>query len=384
MNFELNEDLREIQRMAKNFAENEIAPYVEEDEKNHHFRRETLMKMAELGFFGCVIPEEYGGTNFGYMASAIITEEIARVSASWGLPFNMQTTGPGLGILRWGTEEQKQEYIPQFVSCEKIACFAITEPDSGSDVVSMRTTAKEVDDGFILNGTKTWISNAHVADVGIVFALTDRSKGHKGMTAFIVDMKNTEGITTQAIETKLGLYCAPTGEISFEDAKVPKSAVLGEVGGGFKVCMTLLDNTRLSCATRAVGVARAALELSIDYAINRKQFGKRIADFQMVQSDLAMMHAEESAARLLVWKAASEKDKDRWTRNTLSVSTAKFYAAEAAVHATNLGMKIFGSYGFSTEYPMERFFRDSKSFQVVEGTHNIQKIIIASQIIPKD
>jgi len=384
MNFDLNDDLREMQRMAKNFAENEIAPHMEEDEKKHHFRIEILKKMADLGFFGCIIPEEYGGTNFGYLASAIITEEIARISASWGLPFNMQTTGPGLTILRWGTEEQKQTYIPALVSAEKLGCFAITEPDSGSDVVSMRTTATRTDGGYLLNGSKTWISNAHVADVGIVFAHTDRSLGHRGMTAFIVDMKNTEGLTTKAIETKLGLHCAPTGEVFFDNAFVPETCVLGKVGEGFKVCMTLLDNTRLSCATRSVGVARRALELSIDYAINRKQGGRRIADYQMIQSDLAMMHAEEQAARLLVWKAAWEKDQDRWTRNTLSVSTAKFYAAEVANKAVSAGMKIFGSYGFSTEYPMERLYRDAKSYQVVEGTHNIQKLIIASQIIPNE
>ena len=384
MDFELSDELKEMQRTAKNFAEKEIAPYIEEDEKNHHFRVDILKKMAELGFFGCVIPEEYGGTDFGFLASVVITEEIARVSASWGVPFNMQTTGPGLTLLRWGSDEQKQRYIPALVSAEKLGCFAITESDSGSDVVSMRSTAREEGDCFVLNGSKNWISNAHVADVGIVFAHTDRSRGHRGMSAFVVDIKETEGITTRAIEDKLGLHCSPTGELFFEEARIPKSALLGGVGQGFKICMSLLDNTRLSCAARAVGVARAALELATDYAVERRQFGRRIADFQMIRADLVQIYVEEQAARLLVWRAACEKDRERWARNTLSVSTAKYFAAETAVSATDLGMKIFGSYGFSGEYPMERFFRDSKSYQIVEGTSNIQKIVIANNIIPKE
>jgi glutaryl-CoA dehydrogenase (non-decarboxylating) len=334
-----------------------------------------------MGFYGCVIPEEYGGTGAGMVASMLVTEQVARVSASYGVTFNMQTQGPALTLLRWGTDAQKEKYIPGLVSADLLGAFAITEPNSGSDVVSMKTTAVRDGDDFILNGSKTWISNAQVADVALVYAMTDRSAKHRGMTAFIVDMKKTPGVTTRAIDSKLGLYLSPTGEIFFEDVRIPAANVLGEVNGGFKVCMTMLDNTRLSCAARGVGVARACLDAAIEYARERTQFGKPIADFQLIRADLAEMFVEEEAARLLVLKAAHEKEVNPNVRNTLSVSTAKFFSAETAVKAANAALKIFGSYGFSTEYPAERLYRDAKSYQIVEGTSNIQKIIIANHLL---
>ena len=383
MDFELNEEQIAMREVAKDFAEKEIAPFIEEDEKEHRFRPEIVKKMADLGFFGCVIPEEYGGNGAGHLASVVLTEEIARVSASWGLPFNTQTMGPGTTILNWGTEEQKKKYIPPLVNADLFGCFAITEPNTGSDVASMETYAVETDDGFVLNGAKTWISNAHVADIGIVFAYTDKKAEpkYRGISAFIVDLKNTPGIESRPIETKLGLFCAPTGEIIFEDAKIPKDALLGKKGGGFKICMSMLDCTRLSSAARAVGVARGCLEESVKYSLERKQFGRPIADFQMIQDQLARMKLEEDMARLLVWRAACKKDKGE--RNTLEVSMAKYAAAEAAVHAANEAVKIFGSYGFSSEYPVERYLRDAKSYQIVEGTSNIQKVIISGYILGK-
>ena len=379
MDFSLTEDQIMMRDMAKRFAEETIAPTIEEDEKNHYFRREILQQMGELGFFGCVIPEEYGGLGLedGMMTAMLLTEEIARVSPSWGLPFNMQTQGPARSIVRWGNEEQKQKYVPALVSAEMLGAFAITEPNSGSDVVSMKTTAKEDGDYFVLNGSKTWISNAHVSDVALVYAMTEPEKKHKGMTCFLVDMKKTEGVTTRAIETKLGLYCSPTGEIFFQDARIHKDQILGELNGGFKICMTMLDNTRLSCACRAVGVGRAALEEAANYAKERTQFGKPISDYQLIRGDIAEMYVHHQAARLLVHKAAWEKDQDADVRNTMSVSTAKYYASETANEAAHLAMKIFGSYGFSTEYPAERLLRDARSFLVVEGTSNIQKMIIS-------
>ncbi|MFH1550873.1 MAG: glutaryl-CoA dehydrogenase Acd [Planctomycetota bacterium] len=383
MDFDLDEEQLAMQEVARDFAEKEIAPTIEQDEKEHRFRPELVRKMGELGFFGCVIPEEYGGNGAGHLASVIITEEIARVSASWGLPFNMQTMGPGQTILNWGSEEQKKKYIPPLVSADTLGCFAITEPDTGSDVASMKTYAVETDDGFVLNGSKTWISNAHVADVGLVFAYTDKEAKprHRGISAFVIELKNTPGIITEPIETKLGLYCAPTGTITFEDAKIPKDALLGKKGEGFKICMSMLDCTRLSSAARAVGVARGCLEESVKYSLERTQFGKPIAEFQMIQDQLATMKIEEDAARLLVRRAAAKRDKGE--RNTFEVSMAKYYAAETAVHAANTAVKIFGSYGFSSEYPVERYLRDSKSFQIVEGTSNIQKIIVSSYLLGK-
>ena len=381
MDFELSEEQKMMQDMARRFARETLGPVVEKDEEEHRFRPELVRQMGELGLFGCLIPEAYGGNGAGELASVVITEEIACVSPSYGLPFNMQAHGPAKTILRWGTEEQKQKYIPGLVSAEKIGCFAITEPGSGSDVVSMLTTAVQDGDHFVINGNKTWISNAQVADVGLVYAMTDRDAKHKGMTCFLVDLKQTQGVSSVPIESKLGLFCAPTGELYFEDVRVHKDQILGELDGGFKVCMTMLDNTRLSCAARAVGVGRACFEASKEYAEERKQFGKAIIEFPQIRDDLAVMYMENQAVRLLVHRAAWQKDQDPNARNSLEVSTAKFMAAEAAVHAAGECVKIFGSYGFSTEYRAARLFRDAKSFQIVEGTSNIQKMIVAGNIL---
>lgn len=379
MNFDLTEEQKTMMEVARDFAEKEIKPTQEIDEKEHRFRPEICKKMAELGFFGCVIPEKYGGNESGHLCAALLTEEIARVSASWSLPFNMQAWGPAFTILEFGTEEQKEKYLPALVNADMLGAFAITEPNSGSDVAGMSTTATETDEGYILNGQKTWISNAQVADVALVYAYTDKAKKHRGISCFLVELKNTPGVKTAPIETKLGLHCAPTGEISFEEAKIPKDALLGAKGDGFKICMWQLDNTRLGCAARGVGIARACHEESIKYALERTQFGQPIADFQMIQEQIAEMYVDYDAARLLVLRCAYEKDQGR--RNTLSTSVAKYYAAETAVKAANTAMKIFGSYGYSSEYPVERYYRDAKSLQVVEGTSNIQKIIICRNVL---
>jgi glutaryl-CoA dehydrogenase (non-decarboxylating) len=374
MDFSLSEEQQAMRDMAKNFAEKKIAPTMEEDEKEHKFRREIVKEMARLGFFGCIAPEKYGGNESGYLAATVMTEEIARVSPSWGLPFNLQMNSIQPVLLAFGTEEQRERWIPKLITAETLGCFAITEANTGSDVASMKTTAQEVEGGFVLNGTKMWISGIPVADVGIVYAYTDRALKHKGMSAFMIDM-HSPGVTQKAIETKLGLYCAPTGEIVFEDVKLPKENLVGQKGDGFKICMAMLDNTRLSSAARAVGVARACLEHSIRYANEREQFGQPIASFQMIQDQIAEMYVEEQAARLLLYRAACNRDLGK--RNTIEVSCAKYYAAEVAVKAANQEVKIFGSYGFSSEYPVERFYRDAKSYQIVEGTSNIQKWIIA-------
>lgn len=380
MDFQPTEEQKMMQDTARKFARDRIAPLVDEDEKAHRFRPEIVREMGELGLLGAVIDEAYGGTDAGWVASALMTMEVAQVSASWGLPFNMQTNGPGLTIQRWGTEAQKQKYVPKLVTGEMLGCFAITEPGTGSDVASMRTEAKKVDGGWVLNGQKTWISQAHWADVGLIYAYTDREKKHRGMTCFLCDMKQTEGVSTVAIEDKFGLYCSPTGEIYFQDAFIPDDQVLGEVNQGFKICMSMLDGTRLSCATRAVAVGKACLDEAARYAKERIQFGKPIASFQMVQADLVEMYVEHEAARLLVLKAAATRDAGN-LRNGPEVSTAKYFAAEAAVHAANTAMKVFGSYGFSTEYPAARLLRDAKSFQIVEGTSNVQKMIIARHLL---
>jgi glutaryl-CoA dehydrogenase (non-decarboxylating) len=374
MDFKLTEEQEAMREMAKNFAEKKIAPTMEEDEKEHHFRREVVKEMAKLGFFGCIAPEKYGGNESGYLAATVMTEEIAKVSPSWGLPFNLQMNSIQSVLLSFGTEEQRERWIPKLINADLFGCFAITEANTGSDVASMKSGAQEVEDGFILNGTKMWISGVPVSDLAIVYAYTDRAAKHRGISAFMVDM-HSPGVTQKAIESKLGLFCAPTGEIVFEDVKLPKDSLVGNKGDGFKICMSMLDNTRLSSAARAVGVARACLAHSVRYANEREQFGQPIANFQMIQEQIAEMYVEEEAARLLVYRAASNRDQG--IKSTVEVSCAKYYAGEVAVRAANTAVKIFGSYGFSTEYPVERFYRDAKSYQIVEGTSNIQKMIIS-------
>lgn len=374
MDFLLTEEQRIVQDQARRFAEKEIRPIMEEDEKQHRFRPEIVKKMGQLGFLGCCLPEEYGGNGMGYMESVLITEQLARVSPSWRLPPNLQNIGPAVTVNRFGTEEQKGKYIPGWVGGENIGFFAISEPNTGSDVAGISVMARDAGDHWVLNGQKMWISNAPVGDCGLVFACTDKSKKHRGISCFIVDLKHTAGITTRPIETKLGLHCSPTGEIIFEDAKVSKECILGKPGDGFGICMWMLGNTRISCAAGALGIGGACLELAIKYANERRQFGQPVSEFQLVKAQIAEMVAEHRAAQLLVYNAAFLKDK--CLPNQLQTSIAKYFASESAVKAANESMKIFGSYGFSSEYPIERFYRDVKSFQMVEGTTNIQKIII--------
>jgi glutaryl-CoA dehydrogenase (non-decarboxylating) len=374
MNFDLTEEQRQIKEMARKFAETEIAPFADKWDEEHYFPKEVILKMGELGFFGCIIPEEYGGTGSGFVAQTIITEEIARASSSIRVSFNMQTCGPAFSIVKNGTEEQKKKYVPKLVSAEYIGCFGITEPNAGSDVLSMKTTAIPKGDYFIMNGSKTWISNAQVADICIVYAYHDRDLGSKGMSAFIVEMKSP-GITTRPLD-KMGTRSSPTGEIIFEDVKVPRENLLGNLGDGVRLVFSSLNQTRLSCAAGGVGLAQACLETSIKYCNEREQFGQKIGQFQMNQEMIANMAVEIEAARLLTYRAAYQKDQGNLT-NVLETSYAKYYAGEVAVRAAHCAMKILGAYGYSTEYPVARFYRDAVLYQIVEGTANIQKMIIA-------
>jgi glutaryl-CoA dehydrogenase (non-decarboxylating) len=375
MNFELTEMQQLVQDTARRFALEEIAPTLAEEEKNHEFRQARVAQMGELGFLSCVLPEELGGNGMGYFESVLMAEQIAKVSASWRLPFNMQNMGPPLSVARWGTDEQKEKYIPGWINGTKMGFFAMTEPNAGSDVASMNTYALDKGDHWELHGSKLWITNAQIGDAGLLYAYTDREKGNKGISCFILEPKNLEGCTAKAITTKLGLHCSPTGEFIFEGAKIPKDALLGEVNAGFKMCMWQLGNTRIGCAAGALGVAGGALDLAINYANERTQFGKPISKHQMIQAQIAEMVVEHQAAQMLVYRAAWLKDQGK--PNQYETSVAKLAASEAAVHAANECMKIFGSYGFSSEFPAERFYRDAKSLQIVEGTSNIQKIIIS-------
>lgn len=378
MDFELTEEQEEIRRVAREFAAKEIAPTADADYKAHRFPRGIVNKMAELGFFGCVIPEKYGGTGLGHLTQCIITEEVARVSPSLRLPFNMQTVGPALTILHWGSEMLRQNYIPRLVSAEIMGCFAISEPNAGSDVAAMETTAALDGDHFVVNGTKTWASQAQVADLVLFYAYTDKSLKHRGISAFVIE-STTPGYHSAPLEDKLGLHSAPTGTITFEDCRIPKGNLVGELGEGFKICMWQLDNTRLSSAAGAVGVAQGCLDQAAKYAMEREQFGQKIGTFQMNQEIIARMAVDVEAARLLIYRAAYLKDKG--VPHTLEVSMAKYFAAETAVRAADGAMRILSSYGYSDEYPTARFYRDARSYTIVEGTSNIQKLIISQDVL---
>ena len=375
MNFELTDDQKLVQETAREFAQNDIAPTLKEEEKNHEFRLDRVARMGALGFFSCGVPEEYGGTGFGFMESVLMAEQVAKVSASWRLPFNIQNLGPALTVGKFGTDAQKQRFIPGWVDGTQVGFFGMTEPESGSDVASMKTVARDLGDHWEVTGSKIWVSNATQGDAGLLYVMTDPEKKHRGMSAFILEPKNLADFVATDIETKLGLHCAPTGEMAFHGAKLPKEALLGLAGDGFKICMWQLNNTRIGCAAGALGVAGAALDAAVEYANERTQFGKPISQHQMVQAQIAEMAVEHHSAQLLVYRAAWLKDQGK--PNQYETSMAKLQASEAAVHAANECMKIFGSYGYSTEYPAERLYRDAKSLQVVEGTSNVQKLIIA-------
>jgi glutaryl-CoA dehydrogenase (non-decarboxylating) len=377
MDFELPEELAEVQKLARDFSEKEIAPSAAKDDKEHIFRKDLVTKMGSLGFFGCLIPEEYGGNGLGFLAYALISEEIARIHSAIRVYLNMQS-GPAVTLFEFGNEEQKKKYIPGLLSGESMGLFAITEPDAGSDVAAMKTTAsKRNGDGYLLNGTKIWITNATVAHRGVIFAYTDRLQKHHGMSAFYVDL-NQPGVSRRDLD-KLGAHASPTGELTFENFEIPQENLLGQEGEGFKICMRHLNHTRLGCAAGAVGVARAAREAAVNYANQREQFGQKIGQFQMNQDLIAQMVVQEEAARLLVYRAACLADRGR--PYNLEVSIAKYAAAEAAAFSSDAALKILGAYGYSTEFPVERYFRDAKSYQIVEGSVNIQKLIIAQDAL---
>ena len=376
MDFSLPEELEMLRDMVRDFAGEKIAPFADEWDEKHYFPYEEVVKpMGELGLFGTVIPERYGGSEMGWLAAMIVTEEIARASSSLRVQINMQTLGCAYTILTYGSDELKEKYIPKLVTAEYVGAFAMTEPDAGSDVMAIKSRADDKGDHWLLNGSKTWISNADVADAIIYYAYTDRSKDAKGLSAFVVEVKNFNDIRTTSLD-KMGSRSSPTGEIYLTDTKLPKGNILGNPGDGAKILFGSLNQTRLSAAAGGVGVAQACLDEAIKYCKERKQFGKLIGEFQMNQDLIAQMSAELEAARLVVYKAAWAKDQGR-LNNGLDVAQAKYLAGEVANKCANYAMRILGAYGYSTEYPVARFYRDAPTYTMVEGSANICKWIIA-------
>lgn len=373
MDFELTEEQKMVKEMVRKFAEEEIVPVARANDINEHFPLEIIKKMAPLGFLGAPIPEKYGGAGLDFISDAIIFEEIGKADSSIRTTLSVQVHLVGLAILSWGSEEQKEKYLPRLCKGEILGCFALTEPGAGSDASNLSMTAALTDKGWVLNGTKTWISNGGIADISIVFAQTDKNKKDKGIAAFIIE-KGISGFTTKEIKGKLGLRSSDTAELIFEDCTVPKDALLDKVGDGFKVAMSALDNGRYGVASGCVGIIQGCIDECTKYAKERHQFGKPIGSFQLIQEKIARMVVDCDASRLLVYRAGDLKNKG--VKNTLETSIAKYFASEAAVRAATEAIQIFGAYGYSNEYPVERYLRDAKVATIYEGTSEIQKLII--------
>ena len=374
MDFDLNEEQQMIKKMVADFADKEIAPVAAQYDQEEKFPEEIVKKVGALGIFGTVIPEEYGGGGFDYISHALVAEELGRVDSSVRGIYSVQISLVTLSILRWGTEDQKRMYVPRLASGEILGCFGLTEPNSGSDVASMQASAVLDGDSYVLNGNKMWISNG-CADVALIFAKTDKSAGHRGITAFIVDAK-TPGFSSRDIHGKLGLRASSTAELILEDVRVPKENVLGNPGDGFKVAMSALDNGRYTVAAGCVGTAQGCYDVAKKYALERVQFGKPIAGHQLIQEHFAEMAIDIDAGRLLVYRAGHLKNKG--VRCTREVSMAKLFCSEMVNRVAYRAIQIFGGYGFSNEFPVERFYRDARINTLYEGTSEIQKLIIAS------
>ncbi len=378
MNFDPTEEQRLIRESVRRFAEQEIIPAAGEHDRTGQFPRELVRRMATLGFLGGPIPEEYGGSGLDFISHAITTEEVGRADSSLRTTMSVQVSLVELSLLRWGTETQKRRYLPELCAGRILGCFGLTEPNAGSDPASMETTAIRRGERWVLNGTKTWISNATVADVALVFAQTDKAKGHEGIAAFVLE-KGMPGFSTRLISGKLGLRASDTGELLFEDCAVSDDAQLGSVGEGFKVAMSALDNGRYSVAAGCVGILQGCLDACKQYATTRRQFGKPIGSFQLVQDMIARMAVDLDAARLLVFRAGHLKNQG--LPSTFETSIAKYFSSEAAVRAAGDAVQIFGAYGYSEEAPVARYYRDAKAATIYEGTSQIQKLLIGSHLL---
>ena len=373
MDFQLSDEQRLIQETAREFADKEILPRVRDNDRAGRFDRELATKMGEMGYLGAPVAEEYGGRGLDYIGYGLIVEQIGRADSSARTVVSVVTSMVGGSIERWATEEQKREWLPRLCSGESLGCFGLTEPDTGSDAANLRTRATKTDSGWSISGQKMWISLANHSDVALIFAQTDPEKKHRGLACFLVPT-DSEGFTTQEIHGKLGLRSSDTAEISLDGVEVPDEAMLGEVGDGFKVAMSALENGRYSVAAGCVGICDGCVDASVDYSKERKQFGVPLARFQLVQEMIADMILKRDASRMLVFRAGVLKDEK--VPNTMETSVAKLYATEAAVECANLAIQVHGGSGYVDDYPVERYLRDARVTTLYEGTSQIQKLII--------
>ena len=373
MDFELTDEQRLIRSTAREFTDSEIVERSRENARNHHFDLEIVSKIAAQGYLGAIVPQQYGGAGLDYVSYGLIVEEIGRGDSSVRTVISVQTSLVCSAILKWGTEEQKQHFLPRLCSGEWLGCFGLTEPDTGSDAANQRTRATRTDSGWVINGAKMWISMGNYARVALIFAQTDPSLGHKGLGCFLVDTDQA-GFKPQPIEHKMGLHASDTASIALEDVEVPEDGLLGEVGDGFKVAMSALDSGRYSVAAGCVGICQGCVEESVNYAKEREQFGRPIASFQLIQAMIADMVLKTEASRMLVWRAGWLKDMGR--PNTVETSVAKLHATEAAVECANTAIQVHGGAGYVDDHPVERYFRDVRVTTLYEGTSQIQKLII--------
>lgn len=378
MDFTYTEDQKMLQKMIRELATNEFAERAKEIDKSHRFPKENVQMMAEAGLMGLIIDPAYDGGGMDYVCYAIATEELSRVCATTGTIFSAHISLCAKPIEQWGSEELKQKYLKPLATGEHLGAFALSEPGNGSDAAAMNTTAVEDGDYYLLNGSKAWITNGAEADTYLVLAQTDKELKHKGVTAFIVE-KGWEGFSFGKPEDKLGIRASSTTQLHFDNCKVPKENILGQVGDGFKIAMSTLDSGRIGMAGQAVGIARAAMEESIKYANERETFGKKIKEHQAIQFKIADMATEIDAARLLTYNAALAHD--RGENFTRQAAQAKLFASEVAMRHTVEAVQVHGGYGYTTEYNVERYMRDAKITEIYEGTSEIQRLVIARAML---
>lgn len=378
ISYSFTENMKMVQNVARDFAEKEIKPVIMKYDESQEFHHDIVKKMGELGFMGVIFPDQYGGSGFGYMEYITIIEEISRVDPSVGLTIAAHNSLCTNHIYMFGSDGQKKKYLPDLVTGKKIGAWALTEPTSGSDAGGMLSTATQDGSHYILNGSKNFITHGSVGSTTVVTALTDKSKGKKGISAFIVE-NNSPGFIVSKKENKLGMRSSDTAALTFDDCRVPSENLIGEEGKGFHQALSVLDGGRISIAALALGIAQGALDASLKYSKERKQFGKSIGDFQAIQWKLADIATQLEAARLLTYRAGFLKDQGKEV--IIESSMAKYYASEVAVMATNEAVQIHGGYGFIKDFPVEKFYRDVKLVTIGEGTSEIQKLVIARELL---
>lgn len=378
MDFNLNKKQTLARKLFAEFALNEVQPLAQEVDENERFPEETVVKMAKVGFMGIPVPVKYGGAGGDNLTYAMAVEELSKYCATTGVIVSAHVSLACGPIEAFGTEEQKQKYLIPLAKGETLGAFGLTEPNAGSDSAMQQTVAEKVDGGYIINGTKIFITNGGYADTFIIFAMTDKTKGTRGISAFILE-KDTEGFTIGKTEDKLGIKGSSTTELIFKDVFLPDENLLGKEGQGFKIAMNTLDGGRIGIAAQALGIAQGALNEAIKYTKERKQFGRSLSQFQNTQFKLAEIQTKVDAARLLTYRAACLKDEGK--NYTKEAAMAKLYASDVAMESTRESMQLLGGYGYTREYPLERMFRDAKITEIYEGTSEVQKMVIAGSIL---